>query len=82
MSREPWTAPYSLRERLLVWSDWRRYRWGRFWTETVPLAIARKLPRIVRKWVVIDVASRSWSEQNLSPDQITYDVMYRTVERT
>jgi hypothetical protein len=81
--RQPWTEPYSRKERLLMRGDYFAYRWGIFWTESVPHWIARHLPHAVKKWVLVDAAANAWAAaKTISPDALTYPMMYDHLEQT
>ncbi len=39
------------------------------------------MPREARKWVLVNTASKVWWERgNITPDQITYAVLYKEIE--
>lgn len=75
IAREPFTEPYTLRERYAVWLDLNRYRRERFWSETLPIRVAQRLPRRVRLWVVVLAAADTGVRRDLAPDRICYPDM-------
>ncbi len=50
--------------------------------ERMAMRIARRLPRQIRLWVLIQAASEVWMEPNqiIEPHNITYPQMYATIE--
>jgi hypothetical protein len=62
-----------------VWTDRVRY----FRAKKIEAAwrwTAAHLPRELRKWVVVNTASKVWVDENANPDEITYARMYDAVE--
>jgi hypothetical protein len=77
MIRAPYSEPYTLRERLRIQYDLKRYDLYGFFRDGLWQRIAWKLPRPLVKWCFIRVSS---SVTDREPDQITYPVAYKAWE--
>lgn len=78
MKREPWTEPYTRRERLNIRYDLKRYDVRRFFEAGLWQRLAWMLPRKLALWAFIRVCG---NVSDLPPDQITYPVAYDRWER-
>lgn len=76
MKREPYTEPYTLRERLSIQVDLKRYDVRRFFEEGIWRRIAFKLPHKLALWAFIRVCGNAGT----APDDTTYPVAYEAWE--
>lgn len=72
MTRDPYTEPYTLRERMTIRCNLKRYDVLQFFEEGLWRRIAFRLPRKIVLWSFIRVCGNV----DLPPDQITYPVAY------
>jgi hypothetical protein len=68
--------------RLAWWIAQDRLRYGlskrreRMW-----MAIARRLPRSLQRWVIVNAACKVWVGDNIVPEFITYEKMCKTLDK-
>jgi hypothetical protein len=81
IAREPYTEPYTLRERLgIAWSLKRHDLW-RFRETGLWQWLAGKLPRRLVLFAFVRVMSHAWVETGKTPDAITYEEAYKAWEK-
>ena len=68
----------KLREKLWVAAWIRKDNLRRVFQEKIPFWIARRLPKYVRLWVVVDVASKAMGNDK-GPDEVRYKDMHDVI---
>lgn len=71
MTREPYTEPYTRRERLSIRRDLLTYDVRQFFREGIWVKLAWMLPHELAKWAFVRVSA---NVTDVPPDQITYTV--------
>lgn len=78
--REPWTTPYTLKERASIRYSLKRYDLWRFWDSGLWQRLAFALPDRVALWAFIRVmayASARVENGTRHPNSITYEEAYK-----
>lgn len=76
MKREPYTEPYTRRERLSIRKELLTYDVRRFFREGIWRRLAWMLPHRVCLWAFIRVAGHAWVATNKPPDELNYPAIY------
>lgn len=72
--REPFTKPYTRRERLSIRYSLKRYDVQQFFREGIWRRVAWRLPHGLAYWTMIRVFGHAWAEAgNKTPNELTYE---------